>query len=139
MIVAKKKSEVTQLWLYAILALLLLLVMAGASWAAWELASTCVSPTAARAWALLATALLPVAARAGYALGQSESRGKLVGIDAGIERVTKAAATAIDLRATSARAMRQARQPPVMQAPTILPPLEYVERPQLPGGDAIDL
>ena len=57
---------------------------------AWR-AMAHVSPDGARAWALGATILLligvPAAARAGYRLGRIEARGKLDGIDAGVERV----------------------------------------------------
>lgn len=135
---AKKRSGISRLWSCTTLALLLLAVIAGVGWAIWSLTTIYVSPTAARAWALVATVLLPVTLVTGYTWGQTESRGRLRGIDQGIERVVKAAATAIDLRATSVRATRQAGQP---EPPIVLPPLDYIERQQLASNNSrvIDL
>jgi hypothetical protein len=120
-----------------LLLLVALALMAGAVWGIWELVSTYVPPGWTRAWALIATVLLPMAFGIGYNLGLTESRGKLRGIDAGIERVTRAAAAAIDLRATSARKMRQAQREP----PVVLPPLPgptIIERPQIESGEIVE-
>ena len=132
---AKKRSGISRLWSCTTLALLLLAVIAGVGWAIWSLTTIYVSPTAARAWALVATVLLPVTLVTGYTWGQTESRGRLRGIDQGIERVVKAAATAIDLRATSVRATRQATQPD--PPPVTLPPPDYMERRQLTASNEI--
>ena len=123
-----------------VLALLALaLVVAGLAWAVWTLAETYVSPTAARAWALAATILLPVVGRACYHLGQTEARGKLSGIDAGIDRVTRAAATAIDLRATSASKMRQVTRPDPQVVLLPNPEPVITVRPQITDGEVVDL
>ena len=79
--------------------------------------------------------LPPVVGWGCWELGQTESKGKLHGIDAGIDRVTRAAATAIDLRATSARKMKQAQQAPAV----VLPPLPtIVERPQIESSEIVE-
>jgi len=107
--------------------------------ALWRFFCVFVSPDWTRAIALLAMALIPVTGRAFYLLGLTESRGKLRGIDAGINRVTKAAATAIDLRATSARAMRQAVRPdpPVVMLPQVQTIIRA--KPQLNSGEVVEL
>ena len=113
----KKRRFSTKVCVGLILVLLWLLGLA--IWGVWQLVSIYVSPTWTRIWALIATALIPVAGWACFNLGLTENRGRLAGIDAGIDRVVKSAAAAIDLRATSTRKMRQAQQDP----PVLLPPL----------------
>lgn len=54
---------------------------------------------------------LPIIGFSCYQLGLTEAKGRLRGIDQGIDRVTGAAAKAIDLRASAARTMRQAVRP----------------------------
>jgi hypothetical protein len=132
----RKRKGIERLWSCLVLVLVILGLVALIAWAIWELVSTYVSPTVARVWALIVTVLLPMVFGIGYNLGLTESRGKLRGIDAGVDRVVKAAAAAIDLRATSARKMRQAQAEP----PVVLPPLPaptIVERPQIDSGEVV--
>jgi hypothetical protein len=115
------------------LAVVGLLVLAALAAGVWHVVESYVSPTAARVWAIVATLLLPVVGRVCYQLGLTESKGKLAGIDAGVSRVTKAAAVAIDLRATSARQMRQATRP---DPPVVMLPEPIIEvRPQIESGE----
>lgn len=92
------------------LALAIILPVAGL-WGIWSLFESYISPEWTRAIAIFAIVLLPVVIWASYHVGLTESKGKLRGIDQGVERVMRTAAEAIDLRATSARVMRQAAQP----------------------------
>jgi len=105
-------------------------------WIAWTLAETYVSPALTRFWALSATALILIVAWASYNLGQLEAKGKLDGLDLGVERVTKAAATAIDLRAQAAREIRQPRaEPSVTLLPDPGPALTF--RQQIVDGETV--
>jgi hypothetical protein len=61
--------------------------------------------------AFLALVSLPVIGFCFYQLGLTEARGRLRGIDQGVDRVSGMAATVVDLRASSATLMRQAARP----------------------------
>jgi len=64
-----------------------------------------------RVLAFVALVSLPIIGFCCYQLGLTEAKGRLRGIDQGVDRVTSAAAKAIDLRASSATLMRQAARP----------------------------
>jgi len=101
---------------FAMIALgLFALILLG--WAVWAFFRAYISPDWTRMIAIAGLVFLPVVGWACYNMGLTESKGKLKGIDAGIERVTKAAATAIDLRATGTRAIREASKPPGITLP----------------------
>lgn len=121
--------------------IVLVFLLGGILWGVWHLVATYISPTMARLWALVATALLPVIGVASYRLGQNESRGVMYGIDAGIERVGKAAAQAIDMRASQARVIREVRQATPAAYTVELPRPEpaITVRPQLQSGEPVDL
>ena len=132
------KAKVENLKAMLVFLGILAAVVAGITWGVWELMRAFISPTMARAWALMATVLLPLVGWGCYQIGLTESRGKLRGIDAGIGRVTEAAAQAIDLRATMAWKVPASKQ----EAMTVpLPELDdiFMVRPQLKSGDVIDL
>jgi hypothetical protein len=98
-----------------------------------------VEADAARAWALVATLLLPLGIWIGYRLGHTEAKGRLRGIDDGLDRVVHAASKAIDLRVTNITRTKtvQTDTPNVV----VLPPPEsaFTMRPQLPSGDVVEL
>jgi hypothetical protein len=79
---------------YLILYTGLLVIVALTCLGVWKLTVTYVSPTLARAWALIATLVIPVAFAVGNHWGHAESKGRLKGIDQGIEKVVKAATVA---------------------------------------------
>lgn len=130
---AKKKRE-----LQAMVGLMFLglAVLALFGWAIWLFFKSYISPDWTRLLAIAGLVSSPLVGWACYNLGLTEARGKLGGIDAGIERVTKAAAAAIDLRATSAKVMREVAKPPGL----ILQPPVYTYR-QLNdgGGEVVEL
>lgn len=110
------------------------LVLVG--WAVWVFFRACISPDWTRLIAICGLVSLPVVGWACYNLGLTESRGKLKGIDAGIERVTKAATAAIDLRATSARVMKEASRPPGV---TLQPPVYTYRQLSDGNGEIVEL
>lgn len=133
----KRRKRNNRIGFYVAGAMVALALVVLAGWGIWELVSL-VPPDWARVWAIAATLFLPIVGWGCWELGQTESKGKLHGIDAGIERVTRAASTAIDLRATSVRKMRQAQT----DSPVVLPPLPetiIVEQSQLQSGEVVDL
>ena len=112
-----------------------LAMLAGVIWLVWR-GMLLVPANTARLWALLATALLPAATWAGWYFGHTEARGRLAGIDAGIDRVMGAATKAAGLQVSAARAMRRpVPDPPVV----VLPDVEIVPRQLHSGGDIIEL
>lgn len=119
---------------------LLALLAAGLIWGTWQLVSTYISPDLARAWALVATVMLPVVAIASYRLGHIESRGVLTGIDTGVNRVTRAAAAAIDLRSATVSAIKRSSSEPSPAYAVELPQIQpAITLRQLPPGDIVDL
>lgn len=104
-------------------------------WGLWTLAEKFVSPGLTRFWALLATVLIPLVAGSFYWLGQIEARGKVAGLDLGIEKVTRAASSTVDLRATATSRMREAvrSEPP---PPIMLPDFNMRE---IIDGDVVEL
>jgi hypothetical protein len=64
-----------------------------------------------RVLAFFALIALPVVGFCCYQLGLTEAKGRLRGIDQGVDRVSGMAATVVDLRASSATLMRQAARP----------------------------
>ncbi|MBU0490451.1 MAG: hypothetical protein KKA73_21530 [Chloroflexi bacterium] len=107
------------------------LTLAGVGLLAFIIANT--SPIDARMWAFLATLGMPLGGLAGYWLGRVEARGRVAGIDQGIERVSRAANDTATLRVNVAHAMRAPAQSP---ATIIELPTEPVFRdvPRLPSG-----
>ena len=95
------------------------------------------SETWARVLAFAALVALPVIGFCCYQLGLTEAKGRLRGIDQGIDRVTGAAAKAIDLRASSATLMRQAANPELL--PVDLPQVEPVITVRRLGSGEVEL
>jgi len=131
---AKKKRELQAL---VGIAFLSLAVLALFGWAIWLFFETYISPTWTRAIAILALVSLPVVGWACYNLGLTEVKGKLKGIDQGIDKVVKAASAAIDLRASGARSMREATRPPGVALPQVGPVI--VRRQLSDGNDVVEL
>jgi len=112
-----------------------MIVLAVLGLLAWKLMEN-VEPDTARAWALVATVLLPAAAWLGYRLGHTEARGRLKGIDDGLDKVVSAAYKAIDLRVQNITRTKEATREP---APYIvLPPPEPAFR-MLEASDSHEL
>jgi hypothetical protein len=109
-------------------ALVILVVIILLGWGAWHLVSTYVSVDVARVWALAATILLPVALVTGRSLGFTESRGRLDGIDKGMERLTKAA-----------EVMRPIVRQPRYSQPPMWRPQETIIIPRLASGGEEEL
>jgi len=124
-----KKREVQALFGLIILALAALVLLA---WAAWLFFETYISPDWTRIIALVGLVALPITGWLCYSLGLTEAKGKLVGIDLGINKVVRAASETINLRSTAARAMRDASRPEV-RLPQI-PPM-IITRRQLSDGN----
>ena len=118
-------------------ALVILAILAGAAWGLYRLALANTSHAGAVLWALGATALIPVSDYVCYRLGQTESKGTLNGLAAGVSAVMKAANDTADLKVNVHHALRQ---PPVQTQVVELPPLPPVRRySSLDAGDVIDV
>jgi putative flippase GtrA len=119
-----------------VVTLVALAMAAGFIWLLWR-GMLLVPPNAARVWALVATALLPIVGRAGWWFGHSEARGRLAGIDQGVDRMMGALARAAGLQVSTARAIHRpvAQEPPVV----VLPDVEIVQRQLHRGEDVIEL
>lgn len=115
-----------------------LAILVLAAWLVWQFFETYISPTWTRVIAIVSMASLPVVGWACYNLGLTEAKGKLKGIDAGIERVTRAATAAIDLRAMGARAMRETTTPPGVVTLPNIPPV-IITRQLADGNDVVEL
>ena len=113
-----------------------LVILGFAGWGLWTLAEEFVSPGLTRAWAFVATALIPPVAGAAYWLGQAEARGKIAGVDLGVERVTRAAGTTVDLRTSATRQYREAAKPE--PPPVVLPDPQFSVR-QIVDGEVVEL
>ena len=118
-------------------ALVILAILAGAAWGLYRLALNHTSHGGAILWALGATALIPVSDYICYRLGQTESKGTLNGLAAGVSAVMKAANETADLKVNVHHALRQ---PPAQTQVIELPPLPPVRRySSLDAGDIIDV
>ena len=128
----------------AISAILAAALVVGAGLAAWH-AMGKVAPDAARAWALIATVVLPGVFWAGWRMGHTEAKGRLQGIDDGLDKIVKAADLAINARATHIVKTKEAKrdQLPVviLPNPAQLPPVDstFTMRQQLSAGEVIEL
>lgn len=123
---------------WMILTVGVLVAVALGSWAIWAFFTAYISPVWTRVWAIAFTVAVPVVGRLCYTLGLTESRGKLVGIDQGIDKVYGAATRAIDLRSMAARSMPHTKwssEPPMIALPE--PPM--IVRSQIERGEVIDL
>lgn len=122
----------------AVLVLIVLGLLAGLLALAWHGMSQ-VEEEGLRIWALVATLLLPVAGWTGYRLGHTEARGRMQGIDDGLDKVVSAAARAIDLKVTNIHRTKEAVREPAPYV--ILPPPEasfrMLEEPR--GQEIIEL
>jgi len=117
-------------------ALVILAILAGAAWGLYKLALAHTSHAGAVLWALGATALIPVSDYVCYRLGQTESKGTLNGLAAGVSAVMKAANETANLKVNVTHALRQPAQPQMIE----LPPLPQVRRySSLDAGDVIDV
>ena len=131
---AKKKRELQAL---VGLTFLGLAVLALFGWAIWLFFKSYISPDWTRMLAIVGLVSLPVVGWVCYNLGLTEARGKLGGIDAGIDKVVRAASAAIDLRATSAKVMREASRPPEVALPQI--PTTIITRGRLTDGEVVEI
>lgn len=113
-----------------------IVVVALACWGVWQLASS-LDPTTLKVWTLLATAAVFPAVWFGYWLGATESRGKVAGLDLGVNRVIEAATRTADLRATAASAMRRAVSDGPQELVLLPEPPITVQR--LAEGEVIDV
>lgn len=84
-----------------------------------------------RVWMIVATCLIPIAAWAGWWFGHTEARGRLAGIDQAVDKVMMAATRTVGTRADARRQ--------VQPTTVILPDVEIIQRPSLPGAQIIDL
>ena len=101
--------------------ILIVVIIGLLCWLIWQ-GMLQVSPNAARLWALLATVALPGVAWAGWWFGHTEARGRLAGIDQGVDKLMGALSQAAGLRVGTARAMRRPAmytQPPMVVLPEV--------------------
>ena len=117
-------------------ALVILAILAGAAWGLYRLALAHTSHAGAVLWALGATALIPVSDYVCYRLGQTESKGTLNGLAAGVSAVMKAANETANLKVNVTHALRQPAQPQVIELPALPPVRRYSS---LDAGDVIDV
>ena len=126
-----------RLVMLACTALVLLAILGAGAWGLYRLALAHTSHGGAVAWALGVTALFPVGGYVCYRLGQTESKGTLNGLAAGVSAVMKAANETADLKVNVHHALRQ---PPAQAQVIELPPLPPVRRySSLDAGDIIDV
>lgn len=105
------------------LALVLLLALAIIAFAAllvYKFFMDTLDEDVVRIWALVATLLLPITGIVCFKLGKTESVGVVKGIETGVKNVVPVASQVADIRISTARAMRQTEDAPVIE----LPPLE---------------
>lgn len=86
----------------------LLVAIGGISYGLWWGVAKYVPHGILAIWALLATALIPVSVWAGVRYGQTESRGVVNGLAAGVGAVMGAANQVADVKVSTTRAMRPA-------------------------------
>ena len=125
-----------KVWIFATLLALGLVI--GVGLLAWH-GMERVNPDGARAWALAVTVVLPGVFWAGWRMGHTEAKGRLRGIDDGLDKIVKAADLAINARATHIVKTKEAKgdRPPVVVLPT--PESVFTMRRQLPAGDVVEL
>jgi len=93
----------------------ILVTVGGISYGLWWVVAKHVPSSILAIWALLATALIPVSIWGGVRYGQTESRGVVNGLAAGVGAVMKAANDTANLKVTMGRQARGVpEQPPVM-------------------------
>ena len=93
----------------------LLIAVGGISYGLWWVVAKYVPHSILAIWALLTTMLIPVSAWAGVHYGQTESRGVVAGLGAGIREVMGAANQVADVKVTMGRQVRGVpEQPPAM-------------------------
>jgi len=133
----KIKRRLESLALTLFLGAVLLAIAAGAGWGIWELMCL-VPPTWARLWAIVATILIPVVGVTCWRAGNIENKGRLAGIDDGLDRVTRAATMAVDMRQAQVRVTRQVRQQQP-ESSVILPQPRWPELPVGNPGEIVEL
>lgn len=110
-------------------ALVILAILAGAAWGLWRLVAS-VEHGILAAWALLATAMIPACGYACYRLGQTESRGVVNGIAAGVGAVSRTANDIAQVKIHTAHAIRS----PGQLYPAALPEQVVIDIEPEPAG-----